>query len=270
MSHTSEYVGPGIDISSWQGNNFNWQAAKDGGIRFGFCRIGGGSTYIDGTYEYNSEAMRAAQIELRGGYFFVTLNGIGSNAFISNLENGLERGPKPDLLAIDVERPNPIPDGQNRNMRRALIETLDWCVSYMGSKDKVLLYTAGWWWDPNFANLTAYSRYFDEFNLWNAYYFANTCNWPPARHPGLPMPWEVDSPGDGFKGARILQYCDNFRTPWYRGDLDANQMQNGYFESQTGAPIPPPPDPTPVPSDLEDRLVVTEEYLERIHGAFHE
>lgn len=64
----SDYTLQGIDVSHWQGA-IDWQAVKNGGKSFAFCKATEGTTFTDPRFATNWPAMKAVGL-LRGAYHF--------------------------------------------------------------------------------------------------------------------------------------------------------------------------------------------------------
>jgi GH25 family lysozyme M1 (1,4-beta-N-acetylmuramidase) len=177
----------GIDVSSYQGSNINWNSVKASGRVFGFAKASEGTGFIDGSFAHNWPGMRAAGV-VRGAYHFFRPGTDGTaqaDTFVNeiNARGGLSDG---DLAPVaDVE----VSDGASAGTIIARLHAfLDRVQARTGRRP--IIYTANFFWGGVMGN-----PHFD-YPLWVA-------NYGPAC-PYMP---------DAFSSWNFWQYSDNVSVP---------------------------------------------------------
>ncbi len=194
----------GYDVSYYQGN-FDWQAAKNGGIAFGFARVSDGTGYIDPKFDQNWTAMKAAGV-LRGAYQFFEPAGdevAQANLVVSKI-GMLGDGDLPAM--IDVEATG----GQSPATISAKIKT--WLrIVEQGTGRKPFIYSGSYFWEGNVKDTTL-----GAYPFWIAAY-------------GVTCP---SMPDQGWAKWTFWQYSDG------NGSLDHDVFNGTLAELQAMARAP--------------------------------
>lgn len=194
----------GYDVSYYQGN-FDWQAAKNGGIAFGFARISDGTGYIDPKFDANWSGMKAAGV-LRGAYQFFEPAGdevAQANLVVSKI-GMLGDGDLPAM--IDVEATG----GQSPATIAAKIKTWLRLVE-QGTGRKPFIYSGSYFWEGNVQDTTL-----GAYPFWIAAY-------------GVTCP---SMPNNGWPTWTFWQYSDG------NGSLDHDVFNGTLAELQAMARAP--------------------------------
>ncbi len=160
----------GIDVSSHQGSDIDWNAVKASGVAFCFIKATEGTTYTNPFYQHQLSGARAAGLTV-GSYAFarpsVNTAPAESARFIETIAHfgGLLPG---DLVALDMEDTNVLAD------TNLIYWTVDWLTKVEHALGvRPILYTGDWYAVPH--GLIKGSS-LDAYPLWLAHYAAS----PPA------------------------------------------------------------------------------------------
>jgi hypothetical protein len=277
----------GIDVSKWQGQ-IDWQAVKDQGITWACARIGIGWSYIDPRWAENLEGAKAVGLPM-GGYYVPSFQDydVNPDAFINNLENGLEESNlKPDFLINDVEK---FSANANRRWNREICYRLSrWMWEYLDRDAKrvwqynralqfnIELGDGEWAIDSPGADIPSFAS---DYPLFTAHYRASPGqDWreylSPGGMPNIATAWtpSTDKYRGDFLGWNVWQVIDSAKN--FEGvqslEIDIDLMKPEFFERMFGGITPPPPPPPPPPSgELEERVQYLELIWKRIHAAIH-
>lgn len=196
----------GVDVSVYQGN-YDWQAAKNQGVAFGYARVSDGLGYLDAQFAPNWSKMKAAGV-LRGAYMFFE-PGEDATQQANLMVQKVGKLGDGDLPAmIDVE----VTGGQSPAVIASKVQTwLD--VVEKGTGKTPFIYTGAYFWQDSVQSLN-----FGKYPLWIANYGA-TC-------PLVP---------DGWQSWLIWQYSDG------NGALDHDVFNGTLAQLQAYAHAPDAP-----------------------------
>ena len=222
-----EVLGP--DVSHFQ-SNIDWKAVAAHGEAFGACKATEGMAGVDKRFARNWSGIRKAGIEIRIAYHYGHTESSADAqaahflATVGDLRTG-------DLLCLDIEdvcaESKAIPP---KRTAAWVASFLDRVVETSGlGRDRVLLYTGQWWWDPR----TGRSKVAAEHPLWVADY----TNDPPK----LPAGWS-----DWL----LHQYTSKDTLPGVASRVDRNRLKGPVdrLRRLAGLAAGPAPAPVPVPA----------------------
>ena len=133
-----------IDVSKWQGV-VDWPAMIERyNAQVVVCRATLGHSYRDSQYVNNMRALKPFDNVLKGAYHVITPD-IDADSHLRHIEDALRDAPAVDFNVVDVEL--------DKNMSPVRIAKVFYEVAVgieeLGWKDKVMCYTAKWFWDPD-------------------------------------------------------------------------------------------------------------------------
>jgi lysozyme len=218
----------GIDVSNWQGS-VDWGAVRRSGRLFGFAKATEGSTFVDGTFAANRQAMAQAGLALRGFYHFARpdRNGaaVEADSFLRTV-GSLAQG---EVAVLDLEvAPSPTVG--------------DWAAEWMARVQQAtgrrpILYSyQSYLYSIPTARLTPYP-------LWVAAWGRNDGS-VPATPPK----------SDRWSGWTWWQYTSNASVPGVRGHTDESLFAGSADELASYGRPPAPAAPAPAPDPLATLL----------------
>jgi lysozyme len=159
----------GVDVSYYQGN-YDWNAAKAGGVVFGYARVSDGLGYSDPQFNNNWAHMQQAGV-LRGAYQFFEPGqdaAAQANLVVSKI-GALGPGDLPAMIDVEVT------GGQSPQTIAAKVQTwLD--IVEKGTGKTPFIYSGAWFWQGN-----VQSTNFGRYPFWIAAYGVSC--------PSLPNGW---------------------------------------------------------------------------------
>lgn len=225
----------GIDVSSWQGGNIDWQAVRvSGQVDFAIIKATEGTDWNDPTYAPNISGAKTAGL-ITGAYHFARPDSAPGDAaaeaahFIAVVKAGPA---EPDFLALDLE-----------TTQLGAADTTAWALAWLQAvqaafpSKRVLLYTY-----VSFARSSI-----DATQL---------ASWPLAiAHYGVNQPAEVP----GWSDWTVWQFSDAGSVPGIQGAVDLDEFAGTPADlaawaagssggAATGSPAPSPVQATPAPA----------------------
>ena len=175
---SDDYI-KGIDVSSVQGTNIDWNAVAASGIQFSFMKCGNGNDGFDPTYSNNIDAANAAGIKTASYHFTYPLPNSPGHPNRDPVEQATLHFNhcKTSVVAIDLEWPA-TQDWAKWGVDAQFIN--DWCLKYLETYSDLaarmpLVYTYPYW-----SKAVNFSQDIARYALWIASYEAT---------PVIPKPW---------------------------------------------------------------------------------
>ncbi|KKK69271.1 hypothetical protein LCGC14_2935700 [marine sediment metagenome] len=235
MSAPAGYVNQ-IDVSKWQGvPDWNAVMADPFDVKVVALRATLGHTYRDSQYVNNMRALRPYDNVLKVAYHVPT-PGVSADDHLRHIEDTLRDAPPVDANVVDME----LDKGQSPEKIAGLFYDIAVGLEELGFKNKVFIYTAAWFWNPQVGGIplsdSDYKPNASDWALWFAHYYGTT------RTPVLPMGWN---------SYVAWQYSDKGSLAGIDAQVDLNIMKKGYYRQLGGVEVPPPTDdPVEDPAEI--------------------
>jgi GH25 family lysozyme M1 (1,4-beta-N-acetylmuramidase) len=221
-----------IDVSKWQGDvDWSKAMADPNAPVVVACRATLGHTYQDSKYQDYMRALVPFDV-LQGAYHVSTPN-VSPSAHLRNMEDAMNKAPDPDFVILDVEIDNGMgPQAIASHAYECLVG-----LEALGFKDKVMIYTADWFWSNKVGGIplssNAYKPMPSDWALWVAHYKPLG-----AGGPKLPIGWAK---------YYAWQHSDRGEIDGMPSSVDLNIMKESYHSFLGGSAPPPVPVPVPIP-----------------------
>ena len=198
----SEY---GIDVSEFQGH-INWGQVKADGKSFAIIRVSDGTGHFDPEFNANWDGAKAVGM-IRGVYQFFEPgeDAVAQANLVVQHMGAFGPGDLPPMIDVEVT------GGQSPATITAKIH--QWVdVIHAATGRKALIYTGGWFWNPD-----VQSGDFTSYPLVDSYYCNNCC-------PNIASPWTQWA---------IWQYSSTGAVGGIGGNVDLDRFDGNLAELQT-------------------------------------